>query len=299
MGSLGRVAVTGASGFVGRHLLRALRDRGPAPIAVARRRPEVDGVEHRGSDYSPASLVSALAGADAVVHLAARRAERGDPPWSITPYLGPNLELLEQLAEAAEQVGARRIVFASSRLVYPAGGGGPWREGRDEAPLNAYGLSKLFGERYLDAISAARGLSVVSLRFSALYGAGERTSPVLMRFVDLARRGEPLTLVGDVEAGIDQLAVGDAVDAVLAALERAQVQGPVNVGSGAVVSVREMAATINEVFANPAGIIDQSEPGGSGGGAALDITRAAELLGWRPRRSLVEGLEEMRRELGS
>lgn len=288
------VAVTGASGFLGTHLLRALRDRDVQVLAVSRQRPSVAGVTYRRSAYDRESLEGALQGAGAVVHLAARRTLREDDRWSLGPYLAPNVTIVRQLVDAAALVGVGHIVLASTRVVYPVDARTRCVEGRDERPLNAYGMSKLFAEQYLRTLGREHDIASVSLRFAALYGEGERATPVLMRFADLARRGEPLTLTGNAQQRLDQLYIADAVEAIIAALERPQVEGPVNVGSGRAVSVREIATTMNRVCENPAGITDRSDPTGPSIGVELDIERAARDLGWLPRFSLEEGLRTLR-----
>lgn len=288
------VAVTGASGFLGTHLLRALRDRDVQVLAVSRQQPSVAGVPYRHSGYDRESLEEALQGAAAVVHLAARRTLREDDKSSLGPYQAPNVTLVQQLVDAATAVGAGQVVLASTRAVYPVDARTPCKEGRDEQPLNAYGMSKLFAEQYLRALGREQGLASVSLRFTQLYGEGERVTPVLMRFASQAGRAEPLTLTGNAQQRLDQLYVEDAVAAIIAALERPQVEGPVNVGSGRTDSVREIASIINRVYENAAGIIDRSDPTGPSIGVELDIACAARELGWSPRFNLEDGLRAMR-----
>jgi UDP-glucose 4-epimerase len=287
------VAVTGASGFLGSYLLPALRDRGVQVVAVSREQPTVAGIIYRPSGYDRESLEGALEGAGAVVHLAARRAQREDDRWPLDPYLAPNVVLLQHLADAAAIAAVQQIVLASTRAVYPVDAGRRCREGRDERPLNAYGMSKLFAEHYLRALSEEHGFASVSLRFAEIYGEGERGSPVLMRFAGLAKRREPLTLAGNVQQRVDQLYVEDAVAAIIAALERPHVEGPVNIGSGRAISVRELAATINRVYESPAHIIDRADPDGPASGVELDIVRAAREFGWSPRFNLEDGLRAM------
>lgn len=288
------VAVTGASGFLGSHLLRALRDLDVHVVAVSRQPPSITGVTYRPSAYDKQSLETALRGAAVVVHLAARRTLREDDRWSLDPYLTPNVTLMEKLADAGAAAGAEQMVLASTRTVYPLDAPKPFIEGRDEAPQSAYGLSKLFAEQYLSRLARAHGLACVSLRFAILYGEGERLTPVLMRFTDIASGANEITLTGNAEQRLDQLYVKDAVTAIIAALTRPQVEGPINIGSGRAISVRQIAETVNRVYENSAGIVDRSDPLGPPTGVPLDITRASRELGWSPRFDLAEGLLAMR-----
>ncbi|UED84963.1 NAD-dependent epimerase/dehydratase family protein [Streptomyces profundus] len=179
-----RVLVTGATGQVGRRFLpRLLRWSGPDQVRVlvrdaGRAGPfpggfPGGGVEpHVGDLRDTAGLPAALAGVDAVVHIAA--AFRGVPDEEARAV---NLDATLALAEAALAAGARRFVFASTNLVYGAGRGRPAVE-TDEATADgilrgAYPDSKAEAERGLLRLHAERGLDVRIARLSFVYGDGD------------------------------------------------------------------------------------------------------------------------------
>ena len=285
------VAVTGASGFIGRHLCAALGGNGRV-IRIGRGTSGDAG--HRRTDYGEESLVSALEGADAVVHLAGRRMVRADDPMDIEPFLAPNVIAVRNLVRAAQRAGVGRIVLASTIAVYSAPSGLPYREDGPPAPVNAYGLSKLMAEETLSLMTREGSVSAVSLRLAAVYGHGERISSALMKFADRAARGERITITGNPDYRIDQIYVADAVAAILAALDAGDATGTVNVGGGAPYSVLEIAETINAVYGNDGNLALEPKVDQPVRKSFMVLDRAREALGWQPKYGLREGLTAMR-----
>lgn len=164
-----RVLVTGVTGFIGRHVARALLDAGHEVSGLTRPQSAVpDGVEaHVGDVTVPESLGAAVAGIDAVVHLAGvTQASRA------SLYEQVNTTGTVSLATAARDAGASRFVFASSLSAQgPSQPGAPHIDPGDEAPLNDYGRSKLLAEHFLGEL---RGLSTTVLRPCVVYGPGDR-----------------------------------------------------------------------------------------------------------------------------
>lgn len=159
------IVVTGAAGLIGRKIMPHLR-------AAGHRVEGLDLVPGGDPTIVAADLavwdmawVDRLNGADAVVHLAA-------DPW---PNAGwerierLNLDLTLNLFQAASLAGVRRVVFASTNWVVAGHrfAEGPLTPGMPPAPVNAYGASKLFGERLGRSFSQSRGLSVICLRIGA------------------------------------------------------------------------------------------------------------------------------------
>jgi nucleoside-diphosphate-sugar epimerase len=160
-----RVAVTGANGFIGRHVVAMLRERGDAAYPIAR-------------PFEAVRIASQIAGADAVIHLAGLVSAASE-----SAFVDANVEGTRTVATAARAAGVP-IVFVSSLA---AGGPAPADRPRVEtdppAPLTAYGRSKLAGER---AIRAIDGLRWTILRPTVVYGPGDRGMYPVFR---LAARG--------------------------------------------------------------------------------------------------------------
>lgn len=157
------VAITGAAGSIGRKLRAHLEGRGDCTLRLldsdAHGDPAVLGADLAQWD---ARWVNAFAGADTVIHLA------GDPrpeaPWG--SVVRNNVDLVLNVLEAAALHKVRRLIFASSNWTMAGHrfAGGALDTGREPAPVNAYGVSKLVGERIGRSFSERHGLSVVCLR---------------------------------------------------------------------------------------------------------------------------------------
>lgn len=292
-----RIAVTGASGFIGRYLVPALAVGGHAVVALGR---DVEGlaplagqgVQVHATDYGSADLARALEGVDAVVHLAGRRSQRDDDPLSFRPFAEANLNLLETLFFAARDAGVSSIVQASSIAVYSAANATPYAEADLPVPLNPYGLSKLTSEQLLTLWGGKTGVRTVSLRLAASYGHGERISAVLMKFADAAWRRQALTVRGNGRIGIDQIYVRDVVRAFVAALAPDAPGGVFNVGAGRVFTLLEMAEAVNAAFGNDGNLRIEDPRDGPAPAPHMSIEAARQGLGWKPEFSLERALRD-------
>jgi UDP-glucose 4-epimerase len=293
------VAVTGATGFIGRYVTEALTAAGHGVMALGRDQAAVDrlrapSVQAFATDYSEGSLGGLLRGVDAIVHLAGRRMSRGEDPRRFWPFAEANLHATENLLYAARADSARHFILASSISVYSAGNSVPFKEEDAPRPINAYGLSKLYAEQLLELATRDTAVKATALRITAVYGFGEKVSQVLMRFASDARDKQRLTIKGTGRVGVDQVYVRDVARAVLACLDDGNPGGVFNIGAGRAFTVREMAETANAVFGNEGNLTIEGQPEEERQ-PYMDIGRAQRLLGWAPRHSLREGLEDFRR----
>ncbi|MCB9688709.1 MAG: NAD-dependent epimerase/dehydratase family protein [Alphaproteobacteria bacterium] len=283
------VLVTGAAGFVGRHLVAALRERGtPVRRLVRTHDGETDTVAHDLCAGAPPD--AAWEGVSAVVHAAARVPADLRDPGEARACLEVNALATLSLAEACRERGVR-LVFLSSGNVYAPGAAAV----AEDAPVwpahraTYYLASKLCAELYV-AHAATRGLNAVTLRLSSVYGPGTKGGVVAI-FLRRLAAGEPLQASrGPYRA--DLVEVSSVVSAVLAALEHPEVQGLVNVGSGRPTGMDELATTFAEVAGRPELVRVVPQEGSDPGFAPLDVTRASTLLGYRPL-PLRDGLRRM------
>lgn len=218
------VAVTGASGFLGRALVPALLGAGYPVRALARDVPPdaSAAVAWRATgDLAHADaerLREALAGCVALVHLAAQ-AHRPlhDSPQARAALRAINVDAAARLTQAAADAGVQHVVFASSVKVHgeTSRAGHPLRENDPLAPADAYGESKQAAETALARIAQATGVRVTALRLPLVYGPGARANfAALIRAV---RSGTPLP-VGSLDNRRSLLATGNFASAVLAVL---------------------------------------------------------------------------------
>lgn len=190
-----KALVTGATGFVGRPLVADLAAHG---IATRRAlRSPADGADDAVvGDIGPTTHWShALAGIDAVVHLAARahvlREEVQDPE---PLFMAVNAEGTRRLAEAARDAGVRHFIFISSIGVHGMSSEQALHAGSPLQPVTPYGRSKLAAEQALEQIAASSTMRVTVLRPPLIHGPGAPGN--LQRLMGAVRRGLPLPLGG-------------------------------------------------------------------------------------------------------
>jgi nucleoside-diphosphate-sugar epimerase len=192
-----RILITGANGFVGSALCRTLAQSGHIIRAGLRDECSMaEGVAEKAivGDISTAlDWTPWLRGVDAVVHAAARAHVLQDSPDSEKLYLESNTHATLQLAEAAAQAGVRRFVYLSSIKVNgeeTAGGG--YKSSDAPNPQDAYGRSKLLGEKSVLEASARTGMQVAIVRPPLVYGPGVRAN--FLRLLRWVEAGWPLPL---------------------------------------------------------------------------------------------------------
>ena len=213
-----RIVVTGASGFCGRATCRALEAAGHLVTAVVRtpdaaREIAADRIVALGELTSATDWSGTLAGADAVVHLAARTAAPRKPTASEErAFRQVNVDVTKVLAEAALEAGARRFVFASSIKVNGEAtvAGAPFTAQSPAAPADLYARTKAEAEALLLGL-APRGLEPVLLRSPVMYGPGMKGNLALL--FRLSERGVPLP-IASVRNARDLLAVDAFADLV-------------------------------------------------------------------------------------
>ncbi len=211
-----KVLVTGATSLVGRSVVGLLRGRGDE-VKVFQRRPSGIGVaEHLGDISDPMAVGDAVAGADAVVHLAARAGVTGQ--WEL--FEQANVVGTRCVVDAARAAGVTRFVHVSSPSVAHTGrsliGAGPDAAEPDRV-RGHYARSKAHAE--LIALAAdAPGMAVTAIRPHLIWGPGD--TQLVGRIVARAKAGR-LAIVGTGTSLIDTTYVDNAADALVAALDRA------------------------------------------------------------------------------
>ena len=292
-----RALVTGGAGFVGSHVADALVGRGDDVTIVDNLSTGVeanvpDGARLERQDIR-AELTSVFADAEPEVcfHLAAQ----ADVGTSVErPDLDAEVNVLGTLRvlEAARAHGTQ-IVFSSTGGAIYGECERPAREDDHLQPISPYGASKLAGEQYLATWNRLHGSRHVTLRFGNVYG--PRQLPkleggVIAIFMDRLAAGQDVTIFGDGEQTRDFVYVGDVVAAMLAAAGHDG--GVYNIGTGLETSVNELFEACRRAAAVDAKAEYAAPRAGDLLRSVLDVSRADRELGWRPRRSLDDGLRE-------
>ena len=289
--------VTGGAGFLGSHLVDALLEAGQRVVVLDNLRRgrlehlrdcdalsvQIDDVRDYGA------VVRATEGVEVVYHLAAQSNVIGaglDLDYSFTTNVLGTFNVLK----AAAEVGARRVVFASSREVYGEPARLPVHESAALAPKNAYGASKLAAEAYCRVWQQTTGVDCVVLRFVNLYGPRDRDR-VIPNWLAQARAGEHLTLYGGDQV-LDFLWVGYAVKALLAATHSGG-DAPVNVGSGRGTSLRDLADRIRVITQTRSAVRFLPERDVEVVRFVADVGRMQRILGVEPRNEPLDHLATM------
>ncbi|MFE1442761.1 NAD-dependent epimerase/dehydratase family protein [Streptomyces sp. NPDC058739] len=323
-----RVLVTGGAGFIGSHVVEALRRRGHETVVLDVRRNSGDDVR------SPDAVAGALAGVDAVCHQAAK-VGLGDGVSDAAAYVSANDLGTAVLVAAMAEAGVRRLVLAGSMVVYGEGRytcprHGAVRPGpravadldagrfepacpRCRAPLspglvgedapadprNVYAATKLAQEHLAAAWARCTGGSAVSLRYHNVYGPRmPRDTPyagVASIFRSALARGESPRVFEDGRQRRDFVHVRDVAAANVLALEADFAPGlltPYNTGSGDPRTVGEMAGALAAAHGGPEPRITGEYRLGDVRHITADSARLRRDLGWRPGVGFAEGMRE-------
>lgn len=301
------VLLTGGAGYIGSHIVRALKAAGHTPVALdtlenGHREAVGDAAFIHASVADEAALLAAFREhrIDAVIHLAAY-IEAGESVAKPDKYFRNNTIIGLTLLDAMRKAGVGKIVFSSTAAVYGTPRRVPIEEDDRLAPINPYGSSKLCVEYMLQAYAAAYGLGVVALRYFNVAGAdpaggiGEDHHPEthLVPLVLQVPRGTraDVKIFGDdydTPDGTcirDYIHVCDLADAHVLALKAVQGGGVkvYNLGNGEGFSVRQVIETCRAVtgHAIPA-VMSPRRPGDPARLVASSAKAQRELL-WRPR----------------
>ncbi|MFB4306671.1 NAD-dependent epimerase/dehydratase family protein [Actinomadura sp. GTD37] len=281
------MAVVGAGGFIGARLTEALTMAGVPTAPVTRATPAV-------ADGLPAP---ALRTARTIFYLASSvnpaLAERH--PERVAADHAAFTGLLSALRRAGDRPAL--ILAGSAGAVYAPHAAPPYRETAPLGPASAYGRAKAELERALfDARDAVRPIVV---RIANAYGPGQRTGTmqgVVGHWLEAAAAGQPLRLYGPPEACRDYVFVDDVVEAFLHARHlvrrRPEAGTPevFNVGSGVPVSLGELARSVAAAIGREPRVERLPARGFDRRDVWFDVRRAGEVLGWRPRTPLPDGL---------
>lgn len=289
-----RVLVTGGGGFVGSHLVERLRAQGTEPF-VARR------IDYDLTHEADVARLFEQAAPDLVLHLAAEVGGIGANRINPGRYWYANLVMGAHVLEQARLHETGKVVLAGTVCAYPKFAPVPFREddlwnGYPEETNAPYGVAKKTLLVGAQAYREQYGTNAIFLLPANLYGPGDNFHHTNAHVIaDLIRKmhesPDEIVLWGDGTPTREFLYVDDCVDGLLLAAERYDGSEPVNLGTGAEISIRDLAELVAELTGFAGEIVwDTSMPNGQPR-RSLDASRAKELFGFEARTPLREGLE--------
>jgi len=299
-----RALVTGCAGFIGSHLVDRLLQMGY----------EVVGVDCF-TDYYPteikkANISNALAhpnfklieqnildidtdkfpDVDYVFHLAAQAGVRASWGKDFEIYTRNNIEATQRLLEFYKGREIRKFVYASSSSVYGEAEL-PMREDSLLKPVSPYGVTKLAAENLCYLYYTNYHVPVISLRYFTVYGSRQRPDMAIHRFVRAVLNGEEIIVYGDGEQTRDFTYVDEVIEATLLAANSELVGEVLNIGGGGRMSVNQLIRKIENITGKKAKLKYVVSQKGDVKDTLADISKAKEILNWKPGAKIEEGLE--------
>jgi len=300
-----KALVVGGNGFIGSHLVdRLVADDWDVAILHKYEQRRFGAVpekvkQFRG-DLTQESLVEeALDGVDIVFHLlwtttAIHEVANRDPIADVQANMIPSMALMEACCKAK----IKRLVFTSSGgTIYGKAKTLPIPESHPSNPLNAYGVSKLTVEKYLQMFQHLRGLEYAIVRPSVPYGPrqnplGRQGAPAV--FTYRVANGLPITIWGDGSVTRDYFYISDLVDALLLAGIRPLNNNRIfNIGGGQPISLIDLIQAIEKVVDKEAILHFKEARDFDAPNIVLDTKKAERQLGWSAQVSLENGIDKM------
>src|ERR1700723_2747403 len=290
-----RYLVTGGAGFIGSNIVDELVRRGQEVIVLdnlsSGREENLAAVRDKinlriGSITDLPRCSRPCAGADYVIHLAARTSV----PRSVANPVETNHVNIDgtlNVLVAARDARVRRLVFAASSSAYGETPELPKQESMPSSPISPYGVTKLAGGLHAQVFGRAYGLENTSLRYFNVFGPHQdptsQYSGVLSRFMLAVIRGESPVVYGDGEQSRDFTYIANVVDATLRACEAPGSSGMViNGGTGARITLNEVLKLLEKITGSKINAKYDPPRTGDIKDSQADISRARDLLGYRP-----------------
>lgn len=309
------ILVTGAAGFIGAHVVRALLARGEEVVGLDNLNPYYDPALKRArlaamaagagpgrfrlhemdlADHAAVLGLFARERPDRVVHLGAQAGVR----WSLEQpfaYTAANvtgqLSILEGVRRAEGRV--RHAVYASTSSVYGSRAEGAFAEGdRTDRPASLYAATKKAGEVMADSYVSLYGLALTGMRFFTVYGPWGRPDMAVWLFTEAMQQGRPILLFNEGRMRRDFTFVDDIVAGILAVLDApAAGHRLYNIGNSRPEELGTLVSTLERLLGVTARKELRPMQPGDVPATFADVSAMARDFGWAPTTTLEQGLE--------
>ena len=295
-----RVCVTGGEGFLGKVVVRKLKERGAADIFV----PHIE--DYDLVDLHDINRMLDEADADLIIHLAAQVGGIGANREHPAEFFYNNLMMGVQLMHRAWETEVEKFIAIGTICAYPKFTPVPFKEenlweGYPEETNAPYGIAKKMLLVQSQAYRQQYGYNAIFLLPVNLYGPGDNFNPesshvipaLIRKCIEAVEKGEDQIIVwGDGSPTREFLYVEDAAEGILLAAERYNSPEPVNLGAGYEISIKELAELIADLTGFDGELVwDTSKPNGQPR-RALDTTRAKKYFGFEAEMQFKEGLRQ-------
>ena len=306
---MARYLVTGAAGFIGARVVRAVLDRGDEVVGVDNLNPAYDvrmkehrlhllegqrGFQFERRDICDRRGVEELARSgrfDAVLNLAARAGVRASlsDPWA---YLDANITGTLNLLEACKRNAIPKFLLASTSSLYGAHPPLPTPEEADSSrPLQAYAASKKAAEVLSHAYHHLDGIDVTVLRYFTVYGPAGRPDMVMFRFIQWISEEQPVRLQGDGEQSrgftyLEDIAAGTVLGLRPLGYEI------INLGGHERVTINALIRMLEDRIGKKARVLRQEAHPADMTSSWASVEKAKRLLEWSPRTTFTEGVAQ-------
>lgn len=299
--------VTGVAGFIGSHLAERLLREGyqvtgidcfldyyPRATKLQNLETLLTSPRFRlvEENLVTTDLSRLLEGVDVLFHQAAQAGVRASWGNQFAIYTENNVLATQRLLEACVNRPLQKFVYASTSSVYGDTPTLPMQEESILKPVSPYGVSKLAAEHLCYLYWKNFAVPTVSLRYFTVFGPRQRPDMGFHKFIRAIQTGKEITVYGDGEQTRDFTYVTDVVEANLLAMQSPVTGAVFNIGGGSRVSVLEVLRVLERLMGKPLRLKHDQIQKGDMRHTYADISRAKEHLGYVPRVSLQEGLQE-------
>ena len=308
------ICVTGGAGFIGGHLSRRLLNDGHRVTAIDNFDPFYPrAIKEEGIENFPVQMFTLIEtdicntdailqalharDVDAVVHLAARAGVRPSIEAPMA-YEQTNVGGTQSMLEVAQELNIDTFIYGSSSSVYGNNDKVPFAENDPVGkPISPYAATKRSGELLAHTFHHLYNLTVHCLRFFTVYGPRQRPDLAIHKFARQLLADDPITMYGDGSSSRDYTYVEDIVDGIARSLERAYRYGNpeyeiINLGGSETTKLKELIVGIGEAMGIEPEIKQLPTQPGDVKRTYADVSKAGELLGYKPDTSIEEGLQK-------